>query len=155
MGAGRAKVGYEYGMIIRLFPGGRLLLQASLWLTACGAILNAAAQENWPQFRGPGARGVGDSATLPLQWAPGTNVVWRTAVPGRGWSSPIVWGERIFLTTAVSEGDLEEPKKGLYFGGDRPEPRPHRQHWQVLCVDFKDGHVLWQKEVAAATPSTP
>ena len=142
-------------MMIRLFPACRRLLQTALCLTACGAALNAAAQENWPQFRGPGARGVGDSAKLPLIWGTGTNVVWRTAIPGRGWSSPIVWGERIFLTTALSEGELEPPKKGLYFGGDRPDPPAHRQHWQVLCLDFKDGQVVWNTEIAAAAPSTP
>ena len=83
---------------------------------------SATAQANWPQFRGAESRGVGTSDRLPLVWGPETNVAWRAEVPGRGWSSPIVWGKRVFLTTAVSEGELEAPKKGLYFGGDRPEP---------------------------------
>lgn len=115
----------------------------------------ADAQENWPQFRGPGARGIGESPRLPLAWDRETNLEWRTEIPGRGWSSPVVWGDRIFLTTAVSEGEPEAPKKGLYFGGDRPEPSPHRHHWRVLCLDWKDGRVLWNTEVKSAAPLTP
>ncbi|MGE3310520.1 MAG: PQQ-binding-like beta-propeller repeat protein [Limisphaerales bacterium] len=115
----------------------------------------ALAQENWPGFRGPGARGVGESAKLPIAWGTGTNIAWRTPIPGRGWSSPIVWGDRIFLTTAVSEGELEAPKKGLYFGGDRAEPPPHRHQWRVLGLDAATGKVLWSTEVKAASPTTP
>lgn len=113
------------------------------------------AEDNWPQFRGPGARGISDSKALPIVWGPDTNVAWRTAIPGLGWSSPIVWDQRVFLTTAVSEGEVETPKKGLYLGGDRPEPLGQRHHWQVVCLDLESGKVLWTTEVAAAAPSTP
>lgn len=119
------------------------------------AALAAQAQENWPQFRGPGARGVGESARLPVVWGAGTNVAWRSEVPGRGWSSPIVWGDRVFVTTAVSEGAEEAPKKGLYFGGERPQPPAQRHHWQVLCLDWNSGKTLWTTEVHAAPPQTP
>jgi len=113
------------------------------------------AQDPWPGFRGPGARGVGESGRLPIAWGAGTNVAWRTAIPGRGWSSPVVWGNRVFLTTAISEGDLEAPKKGLYFGGDRTDPPPHRHQWQVLGLDATSGKVVWATEVKAANPTTP
>lgn len=115
----------------------------------------AGAQENWAGFRGPGARGVGDSSRLPVSWSAQENVAWRTAIPGRGWSSPVVWGNRIFLTTAVSDGELEAPKKGLYFGGDRTAPPPHTQHWQVLAIDADSGKVQWTTEVKASPASTP
>src|SRR5262245_6085054 len=65
------------------------------------------AADNWPQFRGPGARGVSENANRPDQWNTTNNVEWKVAVPGRGWSSPIVWGDKVFLTTVVSEGDME------------------------------------------------
>jgi outer membrane protein assembly factor BamB len=122
---------------------------------ACGVLFPALAQENWPQFRGEGARGVGRSPALPLTWDRETNVAWRTPIPGRGWSSPVVWENRIFLTTAVSEGELETPKKGLYFGGDRSTPPPDRQHWQVICLDWEDGRVRWSTEVKSEAPTTP
>ena len=116
---------------------------------------SATAQANWPQFRGAESRGVGTSDRLPLVWGSDTNVAWRAEVPGRGWSSPIVWGKRVFLTTAVSEGELEAPKKGLYFGGDRPEPPKQRQRWMALCLDRDSGKTLWSTELHGAVPTTP
>ena len=116
----------------------------------------ASAQTNWPQFRGADSRGLGTSDRLPLVWGAGTNVAWRTEIPGRGWSSPIVWGNRVFLTTAVSEGELEPPKKGLYFGGgDRPQPPGSRQRWLALCLDRDSGKTLWTTELHGAPPATP
>jgi outer membrane protein assembly factor BamB len=123
-----------------------------------GLVLSAlavslAAQENWPQFRGADSRGVGKSDHLPLVWGPGTNVQWRVDVPGRGWSSPIVWGEKLFLTSALSEGDEETPKKGLYFGGERPATK-NKHRWLALCLDRKTGKTLWNKELFAEVPNT-
>src|SRR5262245_50901967 len=77
-------------------------------------------EANWPQFRGTGSRGIGTNARLPEHWSATENVAWKAEIPGRGWSSPIVWGDRVFLTTAVSSGEPEPPKKGLYLGGERP-----------------------------------
>src|SRR5712691_1012468 len=67
---------------------------------------------NWPQFRGPGALGVADNSDLPDRWSTNENVAWKIEVPGRGWSSPIVWGDRVFLTAVTSEEEVEPPKKG-------------------------------------------
>src|SRR5262245_18066697 len=77
-------------------------------------------ETNWRQFRGPGSRGVGSNKHLPERWSEPEHVAWKSEIPGRAWSSPIVWGERVFLATAVSAGDPESPKKGLYMGGERP-----------------------------------
>ena len=111
------------------------------------------AQENWPQFRGADSRGIGKSERLPIVWGAGTNIAWRSPIPGRGWSSPIVWGDRIFLTTAVSAGSEEAPKKGLYFGGERPaSTNLHR--WLAICLDRKSGKSLWTNELFAALPTS-
>lgn len=112
--------------------------------------INAA--ENWPQFRGSGARGVSEAKGLPEEWSTTENVAWKAAVPGRGWSSPIVWGDKVFLTTVASEGEMEAPKKGLYFGGERKEPSKARHHWLVLCHDLKSGAELWRQEAHAGPP---
>lgn len=56
--------------------------------------------ENWPQFRGAASDGLGEGATLPEKWSDTENVVWKVKVPGWGWSSPIVWGDRVFVTSA-------------------------------------------------------
>ena len=108
---------------------------------------------NWPQFRGPEGRGVG-SGSLPDHWSATENVVWKTDIPGRGWSSPIVWGNRVFLTTTNNTGKSEEPKKGLYFGGDRPKPPEAVHQWKVLCLDLKTGDILWERQVHEGSPGS-
>ena len=57
--------------------------------------------ENWPQWRGPAGQGVSSETAVPTEWAPDKNILWKTELPGRGHSSPIVWGDRIYLTTAI------------------------------------------------------
>jgi outer membrane protein assembly factor BamB len=111
------------------------------------------ADSNWPQFRGPSA-GVAEDRGLPDEWSTNKNVVWRIDVPGRGWSSPIVWGRRIFLTTVVKDGEFETPKKGLYFGGERAKPSPDIHRWIVLCLDWDTGKLLWQREVHKGPPAS-
>jgi outer membrane protein assembly factor BamB len=59
---------------------------------------------DWPQFRGPTGQGISDERNLPLTWSENKNVRWKVAIPGRGWSSPVVQGDRIWLTTATDEG---------------------------------------------------
>jgi len=91
----------------------------SWWLAS-----TAQAADNWPQFRGPAASEVSASSSAPNTWSATDSVAWKTPIPGRGWSYPIVWGERIFITTAIKEeGELEAVKKGLYLGGERPAPK--------------------------------
>jgi outer membrane protein assembly factor BamB len=111
------------------------------------------ADSNWPQFRGPSG-GVAEGQGIPDEWSTTKNVVWKADVPGRGWSSPIVWGRRIFLTTVVKDGEFETPKKGLYFGGERTKPSQDIHHWIVLCLDWDTGKLLWQREVHKGPPTS-
>src|SRR5262249_33630131 len=90
------------------------LLLATMVSLACFAI--AAADDNWPMFRGPHADGMAPQGKLPEEWTESKNVAWKTPIPGLGWSSPIVWGQKVFLTTATSEGKDDAPGKGLYMG---------------------------------------
>jgi outer membrane protein assembly factor BamB len=119
------------------------------------AAATAEAQENWPQFRGPRADGVAEDPRLPDRWSATENVAWKQDIPGRGWSSPIVWGDRVFLTTVINLGESEEPKKGLYFGGDRPTPPESPHQWKVYCLDLASGDVLWEKLVHEGRPESP
>ena len=130
-----------------------LLTTAALGLS----LGQVAAAENWPTFRGDGARGISENKNLPLEWdaKQNKNIEWKTAVPGLGWSNPVVHSGRIYLTSAVSDGEIEPRKPGLYFGGDRKEPIKHMHHFLVLCLDLKSGEYLWQKEVLASRPLTP
>ena len=86
--------------------------------------LGAAALEtdNWPSFRGAEALAVADDdARLPTTWSTTENVAWKTEIEGLGWSSPVIWGDKIFITTVTSDGDIEEPRMGLYFPYGSPE----------------------------------
>jgi outer membrane protein assembly factor BamB len=119
-----------------------------LWLFAAPAL----AGENWPQFRGPGSSGVSDGSGLPDQWSATENVVWRTKIAGRAWSSPVVWGDRIFVTSAIQEeGEAEAVKKGLYIGGERkPEGKMYR--FAVYCLDWNTGKIVWEKTAGRQVP---
>jgi outer membrane protein assembly factor BamB len=124
-------------------------------LVVCGALLlsahSAAAQTvNWPQFRGPHVDGLAAGGSLPETWSATENVVWKTDVSGWGWSSPIVWGKRIFLTTAISENEREKLVVGGYPGGHVKPTDVHR--WVVYCLDFDTGDVLWEREVHKGVP---
>ena len=124
-------------------------LVASLLLIDTAA---AAEDNNWPQFRGPGALGVSGNANLPDKWSTTENVLWKQVVAGRGWSSPVVWGNQIFVTTVVTEGKAWVAKKGLYFGGERYKPPAGRHHWKVVCLNLDTGKVVWEKTAHSGIP---
>src|SRR6185369_4755926 len=129
-----------------------MLIRSLLILSVlCCSLLTISAQDRWPQFRGAQSTGVAEDATLPDKWSATENVAWKADIPGIGWSSPIVWGDKIFVTSVINTGDTEPPKKGLYFGGERPAP-PSEHRWMVYAVDFKTGKVLWEREVFRAVP---
>jgi outer membrane protein assembly factor BamB len=120
-------------------------------------LLSASAVEkdntNWPQFRGPNSLGVAEDPNLPDKWSATENVAWKTEIAGVGWSSPIVWGDKIFVTSVISAGAVEAPKKGLYFGGERGAPKEEHR-WMVYCVDWKTGKISWEREAYRGVPKT-
>ena len=79
--------------------------------------------ENWARFRGPNGQGISKATDLPLQWSAEENIVWKTDIPGEGWSSPIVWNDHIFLTTVTDDG----------------------KDCHVIAIDRKTGKILWDK----------
>jgi outer membrane protein assembly factor BamB len=114
----------------------------------------ASGSDRWPQFRGPQAGVAVDDPALPDTWSPTRNVAWKLPVPGSGWSSPVVWGDHIFITSVVSEGEVELPKLGLYSSGERPTPtETHR--WMVYDIDFRTGRIRWAREAHHAIPRGP
>jgi len=112
----------------------------------------------WPQWRGPSGQGTSDETNLPAQWSPETNIKWKATIPGRGHSSPIVWGNRIFLTTAI-EGELVPGAKAVkHMDGDKEFIHPdsvganHKQTFKVLCIDRGTGKILWTQTAFEGTP---
>src|SRR3954451_11968429 len=93
------------------------------------ALNGLARAENWPEFRGPTGQGH-YTGQLPTEWGPEKNVAWKQDIPGSGWSSPVVWEGRVYLTTAV-------PVKGSPAGD---------LSLRALCLDAKSGKVLWDEE---------
>lgn len=106
---------------------------------------------NWPGWRGADSSGVSDESALPVAWTPTSGIAWKTPIPGRAHSSPIVWGDRIFLTTAI-EGDVipdHTPLKHVIEGSEWRSPDAtggnKRHTFQVLAVDAKTGKILWTR----------
>ncbi|HEY4311841.1 MAG TPA: PQQ-binding-like beta-propeller repeat protein [Pirellulales bacterium] len=116
----------------------------------------AQGQENWTRFRGPDGTGVvADDPRLPDTWDQEKNVRWKARIPGRGWGSPIVWQDRVFISAVDSDDEYEAPKRGLYLGLGRGEPPDSIHHWRVYCLDFKTGEVLWKKDAHEGKPVVP
>jgi outer membrane protein assembly factor BamB len=104
------------------------------------------AKGSWPSFRGPGASGVADGQNLPDRWdgKTGENILWRTPVPGLAHSSPIVWGDRIFVTSAISSKPGASFKPGLYGDGDASDDTsPHK--FMLYALDKRTGKIAWER----------
>src|SRR6266849_5747642 len=103
------------------------------------ALTIAAATDQWPQFRGAQAGAVPDDAALPDRWNETENVVWKVNIPGMGWSSPIVWDDHVFITTAISAGKEDKPEPGLYMGHHQAAGSANSHRWMLYDIDFKTG----------------
>jgi hypothetical protein len=109
------------------------------WMFTMAALVMAALSafaQNWPGWRGPTADGVVAEKGFPTKWSATENIAWKTPIPGRGHSSPIVWGERVFVTSCVEGPDAK----------DKSTPRDRI----LVCLDRKDGQIIWQKTVLTA-----
>ncbi len=108
---------------------------------------------NWPSFRGNYAAGVADGQNLPEQWdgEKGTNVKWKTRIPGLSHSSPVVWGNHIFVTTAISSKGNASFRRGLYGDGDASDDRSSHQ-WKIYSIDKKSGKILWEQIAYEGVP---
>src|SRR5262245_2737109 len=107
--------------------------------------------EQWPQFRGPRGGVVADDPRLPDSWSATENVVWRADIPGVAWSSPIVWDDQIFVTSAINTNGDAIPKPGLY-GSTQVTNARTPVRWVVYAVDFETGKIRWERELARMVP---
>jgi len=110
------------------------------------------ADEQWGQWRGPRMTGWSPSATPPLEWSEGHNVRWRSPVPGLGHSSPVIWGERVYLTSAVPFGDAFEPAPDLSPGAHDNAPITHAYRFVALAFDRASGELLWERSLRTEIP---
>lgn len=128
-----------------------IAIAATLLLPASSSI--RAAEDNWPQWRGPSGRGVSDAPDYPTEWGPQTNVAWKTPVPGRGHSSPVVWGDRVFLTTSIEGAHAPDHHAPDHLGYDlkpgylHPDSVgvDHRYELRVIAFDGRTGRQVWER----------
>lgn len=154
----------------------RLCLGAVVVLAAGTVPSAGSGPGDWPQFRGPDASGVADGSSLPLTWSTKDNVAWVTEIQGRGWSSPVVHGSRVFVTAAINAGAFKMPSTGIYgndyvaelvkqglpmdevikrvnardieFSSEATEVR-----YVVYALDAATGKILWQQDAHKGVPA--
>ncbi|HST22047.1 MAG TPA: PQQ-binding-like beta-propeller repeat protein [Blastocatellia bacterium] len=123
------------------------------------ASFNSRSEQNWPGFRGVGAQGIADGYPTRVAWNADTaagklsGILWRTEVPGLGHSSPIVWGDRIYVGTAVRLSG-KAPLRIGYYGDVKPAQDNDEQKWMVLCFDKRTGKRRWEYVVRTSKPAT-
>lgn len=121
-----------------------------IFLLGCAPFVLA---QNWPSFRGTNAAGVADGQSLPDQWSgeKGINIKWKARIEGLAHSSPVVWGDRVFVTTAISGKGQASFRPGLYGDGTASSDRSVHK-FRVLCLDRKAGKVLWDRTAFEGEP---
>lgn len=149
------------------------------------ALLPTAQGADWPGFRGPGGTGLATEEKLPVEWSTDKNVQWKVKIPGVAWSCPIVVGDKIFVTTAITDNQKKPTAGGGFggggFGGGRPpggggggarppgggggfggggfggggRPPDAMYRWEVLCLDRATGKVLWKQLALESKPRIP
>jgi outer membrane protein assembly factor BamB len=114
---------------------------------------NLASSRQWPSFRGIYARGTLDGAHLPDQWEMESmeNVKWKIPIPGLGLSSPVIWDQTVFITTAVGESGSAGIKTGIYGEGE-PVEDDSELEWKVYAIDKTSGEILWERVAHRGTP---
>lgn len=134
------------------------LFLAVLCLAASRAVGEPPLPDQWPAWRGGDGQGIARGARVPLEWSPSRNVLWKTAIPGRGLSSPVVWGDRLFLTTAI-EGEVVPGAQAMpHVIEGQPFVHPdamgadRRHTFKVMSFDAGDGRLRWERTAWEGTP---
>ncbi len=115
--------------------------------------VNLQAQQNWPSFRGAQGKGIAEGFATPVKWdmEKGENVLWKIPIPGLAHSSPIIWGDRIFVVTAIYSKGEQSLRVGLYGSGNAAQEDGDFS-WHLYCIDKKSGKVLWDKIAHTGIP---
>lgn len=126
---------------------------AGLIVGGASGVCQASDHTNWPSFRGPQASGIATGADIPTHWDPktGENIAWRTVIPGLGFSSPVVWGKQVFITSAISQEENPLIEVGLY-GDIKSEDEEYVHHYKLYCLDRTSGNIEWEKTAYSGVP---
>lgn len=129
-----------------------------LSLTLANSTAGMPRTSNWPQWRGPSGQGTSAEKNLPAEWSATKNIKWKTAIAGRGHSSPIVWGNKIFLTTAIEGPVVPGAKAVTHIDEGKEYLHPdsvgadHQHTFKVICLSRDTGRILWEQTAFAGTP---
>ncbi len=152
-----------------------LFVVSAIFVLSTVSSVARAQDMSWPQFRGPESNPVGTNARLADKWSKTENVEWSTEIPGRGWSSPIVTGGKVYLTSVTTEGTSKPPQKGTEYSNeyaaelqkqglsskeimervmarDIELPKEVKLHYLLYCLNLKSGKIEWQKEFYTGQP---
>ena len=133
----------------------RYFLLLALLVTVVAVNAQNDYMNQWPQFRGPFASGIVETDQIPESWnvSTGENILWKQEIPGLGHSSPVVWGDKLFVTTAISGSGNNSLKVGLY--GDIDEVGDDSEHeYRLYCYHKRSGELLWERLVHKGVPVT-
>ncbi|HIA47357.1 MAG TPA: hypothetical protein EYN96_05155, partial [Candidatus Hydrogenedentes bacterium] len=124
----------------------------TLRLVIVGLLISGfASAENWPEWRGPTSNGLANG-NPPLTWSETKNIKWKVPVPGSASSTPVIWGDKIFVTTSVLAGVLPPKPTGRRKRGEA-EPKPTTPYkFNLVCLDRNTGKILWERTAAEAVP---
>ena len=130
----------RYGLLAALAIGS---------LTLVHAAADPTAEKYWPQWRGPYATGVSRTADPPVEWSETKNIRWKVEIPGRGSGTPVVWGDKVFVLSAVPVG-ITGPAAHDPRGGERTRV-PHK--FVVMALDRKTGKTIWEARIRSGAPT--
>jgi len=141
-------------------PGTRGITVVILLTAVCTSAPAVGAEDCWPTWRGPAANGTASKGNPPVTWSESENIKWKVAIPGQGHSSPIIWGNKIFLQTAIDTGQTKaaeaQPAQPPATANGRKSlstPAPKTVHkFDLVCVDRPTGKILWEKTATEAVP---
>ncbi len=138
---------------------GRISIALTISLLSTVVLFNSSADAgNWPQWRGPDGQGVSSEKNLPTEWSATKNIKWKTPIAGRSHSSPIVWGNKIFVTTAIEGPVVPGAKAVKHMNGEKEFLHPDsigadRKHtFKVICLNAASGKILWEQTAFEGTP---
>lgn len=138
---------------MNLLSTGPNCLRAITWgFLLLSNVVTRASDSDWPQWRGPLGTGAAPNADPPVEWSESKNIRWKVELPGKGHSTPIIWEDQIFLTTAVPYGEMLPPKHSTAPGTHDGVPVTQKQDFKVLAVDRRNGKIAWQTSVLKKLP---
>ena len=127
----------------------------SILIIAVISAMSVSCTSNWPQFRGADGNMHAEAKDLPQEWGNDKNIKWKLPLSGKGWSSPIVWGDRVFFTEAILEKNSYMPDTTSKPGRRQVNPPDGTYRWMVYCLSLESGDVLWERVAYEGKPARP